>query len=77
MKVNFTLELFGATITSSVDISEYDIESVSEEEKEDYIYEYIQNEINENVIIYRWRIRGDGSPLILCNLSKYYFINFI
>lgn len=52
MKVNFTLELFGATITSSVDISEYDIESVSEEEKEDYIYEYIQNEINGNVIIY-------------------------
>ena len=59
MKVNFTLELFGATITSSVDISEYDIESVSEEEKEDYIYEYIQNEINENAIIYRWRIRDD------------------
>lgn len=49
MKVDFSVEIFEHTITSSIDIPEYDLESVSEENQYDFICEYITNEINNNM----------------------------
>ena len=52
MNIKFTVELFDKTINSSIDISNYDLESISEEDKYDYILEFITNEINHNMQIY-------------------------
>lgn len=52
MNIKFTIELFDKTINSSIDISDYDLESISDEDKQDYILEFISNEINNNMQIY-------------------------
>lgn len=52
MNIKFTIELFDKTINSNIDISDYDLESISDEDKHDYILEYISNEINSNMQIY-------------------------
>lgn len=52
MKVGFTVEVFGSTITHTIDIPEYDLESVPIEEQDDCIQEYITNEINNDMQVY-------------------------
>lgn len=52
MKVNFTIELYGHTISSSTEIDPYDIDDVQDEDKNDFIYEHITNEINNKMQIY-------------------------
>lgn len=52
MRVKFTADIYNATITEYIDIPEYDLEHVSEEDKEDFIYEYIFNDIKNNISLY-------------------------
>jgi len=59
MKVKFTMELFNHTISTTINIPEYDLQSIPEEEHEDFIYDYINNEINNNIQLYIEDICGD------------------
>lgn len=52
MQIKFTMELFGHTISNSINIPEYDLNGISEEEYDDFIYDYINNEINNNIQLY-------------------------
>lgn len=52
MKVKFTMELFNHTISTTINIPKYDLQSIPEEEHEDFIYDYINNEINNNIQLY-------------------------
>lgn len=52
MKKHFTIELFGHTITSSVDIPEDEIEGMSDDQIESYVYEHINFEINSDMQLY-------------------------
>lgn len=49
MKVNFTIELYGHTISNSIEIDPYDIDDVPDKDKYDFICEYITNEINNEM----------------------------
>ena len=52
MTITFSVELFDKTIHSSIDIPDYDLESISEKDKYDCILEFISNEINHTMQIY-------------------------
>lgn len=60
MQVKFTMELFDNTISKTINIPEYDLQSIPEEEHEDFIYDYINNEINNNIQLYIEDICRDG-----------------
>ena len=52
MKVEFIMQLFDHEITGTIDIPEYDLIAVSEEEKDEFIHNYVENEINNNIQLY-------------------------
>lgn len=60
MKVGFTVEVFGNAITHTIDIPEYDLESVPIEEQDDFIQEYITNEINNDMQVYFEKLDTDN-----------------
>lgn len=52
MEVEFTLELFGYDITDTVEILDDELLDIPNDEKYDFIYEYVSREIENNIQLY-------------------------
>lgn len=52
MQVEFTIELFDFVIEETIDIPDSEVKILPKEEQYDFIYQYIQNEINNTMQLY-------------------------